>query len=515
MTTFAMTDPALRRLFERLDFAPQPKDEALSWLFDYWKDKRSGRVAPSPQEIALSDLGEAAANGFILQFDPQGGAPVLRFGGVAFEKLMGACDPGVVVLAKAPRRRGAVRLRRLSELVRRCAEPVLAEFETSTIDHPRARVEIVLAPLSRDDQAVDGLFGGLALRQIRDERPTRAWTPLAAKPSKGQSLLFALKSAADLGGRIAHHLGQPLQPHEERDFEDGEHKTRPLVDVRRRDVSVVAGLHGGAGQSVNDRVCRLLFFVGALRDAGADRVTVVTPYPCYARKDRQTKLYDPVTTRYIGQLFEAVGADRLITMEVHNLAAFQNAFRCNTTHLDAYSAFGRHVAVAAGSSPLAVVSPDIGGAKRAESFRQTLEDLLSRPVSKGLADKQPSMGQISGDLFAGDLSSCTAIILDDLISTGTTMARVAQQCREHGARRVIVATTHGVGGAAALANLAQPAIDTVLLANTIPQTPEFVAALADRLTILDVSEIFVQTLSDKARDAKIFPIIKSGDDAHR
>lgn len=174
MTTFAMTDPTLRRLFGRLDFAHQPKGQALSCLFDYWKEKRSGRVATRLQEIAVSDLGEAAANAFILQFDTQADAPVLMFGGAAFENLMGACDPGVVVLAKAPRRRGAVRLRWLSELVRRCAEPVLAEFETSTTDHPRVRVEMVLAPLSRDGQAVDGLFGGLALRQIRDERSTRA-----------------------------------------------------------------------------------------------------------------------------------------------------------------------------------------------------------------------------------------------------------------------------------------------------------------------------------------------------
>lgn len=502
MASFAMTDPVLRRLFERLDFAPQPKDEALSRLLDYWKEKRSSRVAPRLQEIDISDLGEFAANAFILQLDPQNEAPVLIFGGAAFETLMGACDPGVAVLAKAPRRRGALRLRRLSELVRRRAELVLAEFETSATDHSRARVEIVLAPLSRNGQAVDSLFGGVALRPIHAERPTNVRTSLAGRPVKGQPLLFALKSAADLGERIAHHLGQTLQPHEERDFEDGEHKIRPLVDVRRRDVRVVAGLHGSADQSVNDRLCRLLFFVGALKDAGADRVTVVAPYLCYARKDRQTKPYDPVTTRYIGQLFEAVGTDRLVTMEVHNLAAFQNAFRCNTTHLNAYSVFGRHVAAVAGNTPLAVVSPDIGGAKRAELFRQTLEDIVGSPISKGLADKQRSMGQVSGNLFAGDVSGCTVVILDDLISIGTTMARVAQQCREHGAGRVIVAATHGVGGAAALPNLTQPVIDTVLLANTIPQATEFVATLADRLTILDVSGIFAQALSDTALDTK-------------
>ncbi|MBA1158802.1 phosphoribosyltransferase family protein [Microvirga mediterraneensis] len=191
-------------------------------------------------------------------------------------------------------------------------------------------------------------------------------------------------------------------------------------------------------------------------------------------------------------------------MEVHNLSAFQNAFRCNTTRLGAYEVFGLHVAGMVGESHLAVVSPDIGRAKRAEFFRQRLEDILDRPVSKGLADKQRSTGQIPGDLFSGDVSGCTAIILDDLISSGTTMARVAQQCRERGAKRVIVAATHGVGGITALPNLTQPSIDAVLLANTISQTAEFVSALSGRLTVLDISQIFAQALKVEMPD-KRFP----------
>lgn len=493
MTTFAMTAPALRRLFERLDFAPQPKDESLSRLFEYWKKRRGDRIAPTPQEIDISDLGEDAANAFILQFDPHGSAPALMFGGAAFETLLGPCDPGTAVLAEAPRRRGAVRLRRLSDLVQRRAEPALAEFETRTADGVEFRAEIILAPLSKNGRSIDGLFGGLGLRHVRSGKSPNVRFP-QTQTKEDQPLFFAMKSAADFGERIARRLGQALQSHEERDFEDGEHKTRPLVDVRGRDVYVVAGLHGSAGQSVNDRLCRLLFFVGALKDAGAARLTVVAPYLCYARKDRQTKPSDPITTRYIGQLFEAVGTDRLITMEVHNLAAFQNAFRCSTTHLDAYPVLSRHVAAIVGDASVAVVSPDIGGAKRAELFRQTLEGVLDRAVSKGLADKQRSMGRVSGDLFAGDVSGCTAVILDDLISTGTTMARVAQQCREHGAIRVVVAATHGVGGTAALSNLTQPGIDKVILTNTIPQRPEFISALGDRLTILDVSEIFAAAL---------------------
>jgi ribose-phosphate pyrophosphokinase len=88
-----------------------------------------------------------------------------------------------------------------------------------------------------------------------------------------------------------------------REFEDGEHKARPLDPVRGADVYVVQSLHGGPTESANDKLCRLLFFIGALKDTGAARVTAVVPYLCYARKDRRTKQNDPVATRYVASLF--------------------------------------------------------------------------------------------------------------------------------------------------------------------------------------------------------------------
>ena len=79
-------------------------------------------------------------------------------------------------------------------------------------------------------------------------------------------------------------------------------------------------------------------------------MTAVVPYLCYARKDRQTKARDPITTRYVAQLFEALGTDRVITMEAHNIAAFQNAFRCDSEHLDANALFADHFQRLAGDS---------------------------------------------------------------------------------------------------------------------------------------------------------------------
>jgi ribose-phosphate pyrophosphokinase len=156
--------------------------------------------------------------------------------------------------------------------------------------------------------------------------------------------LFALHATAKLDAAVAAALDRPLATHEEGEFEDGEHKIRPLETVRGADVFVLQSLHGEAEQSDNDKLCKLLFFIAALKDGGAARVTVLAPYLCYARKDRRTKPGDPVTTRYVASLFEAVGTDAIVSLDVHNPAAFENAFRCPTTALTAAPLFVDFVA---------------------------------------------------------------------------------------------------------------------------------------------------------------------------
>ena len=284
-----------------------------------------------------------------------------------------------------------------------------------------------------------------------------------------QLRLFALKASADLGRTIAEALGQPLSAHEERDFEDGEHKTRPLDSVRGRDVYVVQSLHGGPAESASDKLIRLLFFIGALKDAGAARVTVVAPYLCYGRKDRRTKPNDPVTTRYVASLFEAVGADMMVTLEVHNPAAFENAFRCPTVALTATPLFVAYAkTLAAAGDKLCVVSPDLGGAKRAELLRETLEAAIGKPVGKAFAEKHRSSGVVTGDLFVGEVAGATALIVDDLISTGGTLLRAAIAARKAGAKKVIALVTHGLFMPGASQVIADPAIDLFIVTDSVP-----------------------------------------------
>ncbi|MEW6168395.1 MAG: ribose-phosphate pyrophosphokinase [Pseudomonadota bacterium] len=305
-------------------------------------------------------------------------------------------------------------------------------------------------------------------------------------------LLFALQATLYLGKRVAGHAGLALAPHEEREFEDGEHKARPLESVRERDVYVLHTLAGDGGGSVNDKLCRLLFFVGALKDAGAARVTVLAPYLCYSRKDRKSKPRDPVTTRYLACLFEAAGADCVVTVDVHNLAAFQNSFRCRSEHLQARPLFVAHFCEHAGSSDLVVVSPDEGGIKRAEAFRLALARRLGRSIESGFMEKQRSGGVISGERIVGDFGGRTAIIVDDLIGTGGTLLRTARACRSRGAQAVICLATHGLFVANAPEILGDAAIDRVVVTNSVPPTRLHGNAAAAKLDVLDLAPLLAE-----------------------
>lgn len=322
--------------------------------------------------------------------------------------------------------------------------------------------------------------------------------------------LFALEATRPWGQAVAAGLEVALTPHEEREFEDGEHKARPLQGVRGRDVYVLQSLHGDGTQSANDKLCRLLFFIGALKDAAAARVTAVVPYLAYARKDRRSKPRDPVTTRYVAALFEAVGTDRIVTLDVHNLAAYQNAFRCGTDHLEATGLFVTHFVPLVGLREVVVVSPDAGGIKRAESFRLRLTAALDRPVAAAFAEKHRSQGVVTGDLLVGDVEGRIAIIIDDLIGAGTTIQRTAAACHRRGAVAVHAAASHGlfVGGAPQL--LADEAIASVVVTDTVPPFRLPRGAVRDKLVVLPTAPLFAQAIACMHGGGSLTALLEDG-----
>ena len=309
-------------------------------------------------------------------------------------------------------------------------------------------------------------------------------------------LLFSLDPECRLTPALAAALNVPVARHEERRFDDGERKLRPLSDPRGRDAYLVCSLHGGPEESPHDKLLRMLMFVATLKDHGTARVTVVVPYFAYARKDRQTKPFDPVTLRYVAQLFEAVGTDQAIVLEVHNVAAFQNAFRRSTIHLEAHRVFDPIVATMADAGPLAVASPDPGGVKRALLWRESLEARLGRPLSFAMVDKRRSQGIVSSQsLVAGDVAGATVLLLDDLIASGETMTRAATALRRAGARRVMAFAAHGLFTGSADATLDDPSLDELVVTDSVPpfRLPAAGADMA-RLRVVSAAPLFAEAI---------------------
>ncbi len=297
-----------------------------------------------------------------------------------------------------------------------------------------------------------------------------------------------------LGNAIAQQLGLALAPHEERVFEDGEHKARPLQSVRGRSCFVLHSLYGEPAQSVNDKLTRLLFFIATLKDAAAKEVTAVVPYLAYARKDRKTQPRDPVTLRYLAQLFEAVGTDALLVLEVHNPAAFQNAFRCSTETLDCTALFAQQLVDRLGDSAVTVVSPDAGGVKRAALFRQKLAHSLGRSVTMGFVEKFRSAGVLSGELLVGEVSGRHVLLFDDLISSGQTLLRAARACHQQGATAVWALAAHGLFNADAASVLSDPMIERVFITDSVPLRLTPGSALANKLEVVSCADLLAEAI---------------------
>lgn len=322
---------------------------------------------------------------------------------------------------------------------------------------------------------------------------------------------LALSESRELAARIAGEARLPLAALEERSFDGGEFKLRPLESVRGRAVLVFQSLAGSAAVSVAERFVRLLFLLNGLRDAGAERRIALVPYLAYARKDRRTQIRDPVNTRYVAQLLEVSGADRLIALDVHNPAALDNAFRIPVDHLSALPMFADYFARRFTDAPLAVASPDVGGIKRVQVFRELLEARLGREVELAFIEKRRAAGVVSGGALVGlPAGQPTVIVLDDLCATGGTLIRAAQICRGAGAAAVHVAVTHLPLDSGVRALLASEAIAGIVATDSVGSALQHQALSAARskLVLLSVGPLFGQAVQRLLAGKALAPLLR-------
>lgn len=306
-------------------------------------------------------------------------------------------------------------------------------------------------------------------------------------------LLFALSESQVFAQSVAGHLGLALSTVEEHRYEDGEYKCSALEPVAGRDVVVLSGLYAEAGLTVHDKLCRLLFFAASIKDAGARHLQVVSPYLCYSRKDRRIHAQDSVITRHLATLMEASRIDNLTTLEVHNQAAFDNAFRIPTRHLETTQLFVDYILQGFQEEALVIASPDLGGIKRAERLRQVLEQQMGRPIGHACVEKYRSENVLNGSKLVGHVDGCTVILIDDLISTGGTLLRAAEACYRNGARQVYAMATHGLfttGSELAESTL----LERIVVSDSIPSAKLESVINSGHLEVLDTSNLFAASL---------------------
>jgi ribose-phosphate pyrophosphokinase len=316
-----------------------------------------------------------------------------------------------------------------------------------------------------------------------------------------------LSESRNLGIASCHEARLELSELEERTFEGGEFKLRPLESVRGRTAYVLQSLAGSKTVSPADSFVRLLFLLNGLRDAGAVHRTAIIPYLAYARKDRRTQLRDPVNTRYVAQLLEASGADRIMALDVHNPAALDNAFRIPVDHLTALPMMAEHFVTRLRDANLVVVSPDVGGIKRAQLFQELMEVVAGQPVELAFLEKRRALGEVSTGRLVGDVDGRTALVVDDLCATGGTLIRAADKCREAGALAVHVAVTHAPLEVGIEAVAAAKSVTDVVVTDSVGIREQPGRSAGQKLVTLSVAPLFGQAVRRILSGQPVAPLL--------
>ena len=314
-------------------------------------------------------------------------------------------------------------------------------------------------------------------------------------PTQKQLHLLAGRSNPSLAEEIAQHLGVTCDDPNLAEFTNGEIHTRLGENVRGADVFIIQ-THGQCGDlSVNDAIMEQLIMIDAARRASAKRITAVIPSYGYARQDRKAENREPITAKVVANMFAAVGTDRLMAIDLHS-GQIQGFFDGPVDHLTAMPVLIDHIRENLGDD-LLVVSPDAGGVKVAERYRNQLgADLaiVHKRRPKGTKNTVEAME------VAGEVEGRNCVLIDDMIDTGGTLTAAADMLVERGASAVYAAATHGVLSGPAIDRIKNSAITKVVVTNTLPLPPE---KQIDKIEVLSVAAILARAIEAVFEDKSV------------
>jgi ribose-phosphate pyrophosphokinase len=275
----------------------------------------------------------------------------------------------------------------------------------------------------------------------------------------GTLQVFCGNSNRSLAEEVAQYLAIPMGKSLVATFKNGETRVRIEQNVRGSDIFVIQP----TCTPVNDHLMELLIIMDALRRSSAQRVTAVVPYYGYARQEKKTAGREPISAKLVANLIATAGADRIITIDLH-ASAIEGFFDIPVDHLRASPILASYFKkLGLTGSQVTVVSPDVGGVARANEFRERLGASLAIVAKQR---PEPDVSEVME--MVGDVHGRTAIIVDDIISTGGTLAEAADMMMRRGALEVYAAATHGIFAATAGELVHRSALKKVVVTNTVP-----------------------------------------------
>lgn len=294
--------------------------------------------------------------------------------------------------------------------------------------------------------------------------------------------IFSGSSSRELSKKIAEHLEIDLSSEQIVKFEDREIFVKSNESVRGCKVFVIQS----TSKPVNESLMELLIFIDALRRASAEEIIAVIPYYGYARQDRKASPREPITSKLVANLLTKAGATRVVTMDLH-ARQIQGFFDIPVDHMEALPILAKHF-IKYGFHPddTVVVSPDVGGVKRARG----LANWLHTPLA--IIDKRRAKANVSEVMnIIGDIKGKKAILIDDMIDTAGTICNAAQALIDKGATEVYACATHAVFSDPAIERLKNSAFTEVVVTDTIqlPEDRKF-----DKLKILSTSKMFAEII---------------------
>ena len=276
-----------------------------------------------------------------------------------------------------------------------------------------------------------------------------------------------------LSNQIAKHFGQELGSVYIQRYNDGEFQPSFEESVRGSRVFII-----GSTNPSSDNLMEMLLMLDAAKRSSARHITAVIPYFGWARQDRKDKPRVPIGAKLVAKLLESAGATRIITMDLH-ADQIQGFFEVPVDHLYASTLFLQEIEKMDAQN-LVIAAPDVGGAKRANSY--------SKKLNCGLAichkhRKKPN--EIAEMTVIGEVSGKDVVIIDDMCDTAGTLTTAANLLIEKGAISVRAFCTHAVLSGPAYERINNSKLTELIVTDTIPMTQK-----SDKIRVITAADLF-------------------------